>query len=344
MGVMRALPPRRAVSDSNPPGTRTPNSATIQSATPNAKLILVGDHGPLDRNAAAVYLASLSPGSRRTMRGALRSIAQILTGVPDELRMPWHLVDYAHATLVRTRLAETLSPATSNRMLAALKGTLKNAFKLGVISAEHYTRVTMIEPVRGSRLPKGRCLSVGELRAIFEVCDPKTAAGARNAALMALLFGAGLRRSEVVALDLGSFERETGKLTVLGKGNRARTGWVTNGSLDALEAWLAHRGDDPGPLFFPVRKGGRIERRRMTDGAVAELVHRLATKAKIPSMAPHDARRTFISALLDLGADLATVQALAGHQSPTTTARYDRRGERARKRAAELLHVPFVRG
>jgi site-specific recombinase XerD len=296
-----------------------------------------------DRHPVAVYLVGLAAGSRRTQMAALRTIAALVSSSATEMTLPWHLLDYAHTSAIRAKLAERFAPATSNRMLAALRGVLKAAFKIGLVSADHMTRACSVEAVRGSRVMKGRALSRGELGALFEACDASKAGGARNAALLGVAYGAGLRRAEIVALDLSDFDAATGKLIVRGKGNRDRTAWSTNGSRDALDAWLLFRGEEAGPLFMPVNKGGTILRHRMTDGAVAELVRRLARKAKIASFSPHDCRRTWIGDLLQAGADIAVVGALAGHASVTTTARYDRRGDQTRKAASELLHVPFVR-
>ena len=309
----------------------------------DALAVLVADQVvPLDRHPVAVYLAGLAVGSRRTQTAALRIIAMVVAVTATELTLPWHLLDYAHTSAIRAKLAERFAPATANRMLAAMRGVLKAAFKLGLIDSDRMTRACSVEPARGSRVMTGRALSKGELGALFESCDPTKPGGARNAALLGLLYGGGLRRAEVVGLDLADFDAANGKLVVRGKGNKERVCWSTNGSRDALDAWLIYRGADAGPLFMPVSKGGTIVRRRMTDGAVAELVRRLARRSKIAAFSPHDMRRTFIGDMLDAGADLATVQALAGHASPTTTSRYDRRGDRARKRASELLHVPFV--
>ena len=270
-------------------------------------------------------------------------IASLVMPEGDEITFPWEHLDFAHTTAIRTKLAERFSPATANRMLAALRGTIKTAFRLGLMSAEQMTRATSFDPVRGSRVPKGRSVSQGELRALFTICDPKTPVGARDAALLGILYGCGLRRAELVGLDLEDLDVESGALTVRGKGNKERRVFVSNGALDALRAWLTHRGEAPGPLVLPVKKGGKIEHRRMTDAAVAERVQHLASKAGVASFSPHDLRRTFVGDLLDAGADIATVQQLVGHASPTTTSRYDRRGERARQRAAGLLHVPFAK-
>jgi site-specific recombinase XerD len=102
------------------------------------------------------------------------------------------------------------------------------------------------------------------------------------------------------------------------------------------------RGDEPGPLLYPINKGDKVQRRRMSDQAIYDILRRLGKEIKTKSFAPHDMRRTFIGDLLDAGADLSAAQQLAGHASVQTTARYDRRGDRAKKRAASLLHVPYA--
>jgi integrase len=151
-----------------------------------------------------------------------------------------------------------------------------------------------------------------------------------------------LARSEVVALDLADYEPETGALTIrAAKGRKDRLAYTTNGSRAALAAWLQVRGMEPGPLFWPIDQAGRMLPRRMNGQSIFELLERRARRARVQRFSPHDLRRTFISDLLDAGADITTVSALAGHANVTTTARYDRRGEESRRRAAELLVVPF---
>jgi site-specific recombinase XerD len=85
----------------------------------------------------------------------------------------------------------------------------------------------------------------------------------------------------------------------------------------------------------------RVTIRGFTPQSVFDRLRYLAERAGIARFSPHDLRRTFISDLRDNGADLAVVQAMAGHANPATTARYDRRGDHAKRRAAGLLVVPL---
>jgi site-specific recombinase XerD len=303
-----------------------------------------GALGPADRNPAAVYLASLAPGSRRTMTQALAAVAGLAAGQPaDPFAFPWHLLRHQHVAAARAALAGRHRAATVNKMLAALRGTLKAAWRLGLLSGEDCQRAADVGPVKAATLPRGRALGPGEARALFAACaaDPSPA-GRRDAALVAVLYGCGLRRAEAVALDLDDYRPDPGELTVRGKGNKERLAYAGQGARLALTGWLALRGAGPGPLFWPVAKGGRPCPRRMTDQAVYNLLRKRAGQAGLTHLSPHDLRRSFVSDLLDAGADVSLVQRLAGHAGVATTLRYDRRPEHAKQKAAELLHVPFV--
>lgn len=311
---------------------------------------------PADRHPALVYLAQLSPGSRRTMRTALNTIAELLGVTPlvqeantarreveTLLYCDWASLRYQHTQALRALLAERYKPATANKMLAALRRVLLEARRLGLMTPDDYAQAADIGSIKGSSLPPGRALSMGELSALMAACssDP-TPAGPRDAALIALLSRGGLRRSEVVALDQADYQPDSGAVTVRsGKGRKDRTTYLDGGAAAALADWLLVRGTAAGPLLCPVNKAGKITIRRLSDQAVLGALQKRAKQATVKAFSPHDLRRTFISDLLDAGADIATVQHMAGHASPETTSRYDRRGEATKRRAASLLHLAY---
>lgn len=298
---------------------------------------------PLTLHPAEVYLASLEVGSRRTMREALNVIASMLTdGTCDALTLDWSALRYQHTAAVRSVLMEKYSPATANKMLCALRRTLKEARRLGLMVAEDYDRAVDIQSVRGTSLLRGRALSQSEIAALMDACTgDSTAVGARDAAMLAILM-VGLRRSEVVNLDLKDFGLHTRGLTIRGaKGSKDRMSYLPEGAVEAVSDWLVRRGKAPGPLLYPLDKAKRIIPRRMSEQGVMRALQRRGEKAGVASFSPHDLRRTFISDLLDAGADIVTVSHLAGHASPLTTSRYDRRGEVAKRQAIDLLKVPY---
>lgn len=329
-----ALPVPRPTPGPAVPGQRTGN---LTGPVPVPVLVATEDRP------ARVYLARLAPSGRRVQATALTQIAGLLSGgSADADTLPWGQLRYHHTQAVRGYLAETFAPATANRMLAALRGVLTEAWRLGQMSAEDLHRATDLTAVRGERPPAGRHLSRAEIAAVLAGCD-RTPAGLRDAALIAVLYGTGLRRSEAVALDLADLDLAAASVRVQsGKGGKHRVVFLPAGAAAALSAWLAVRGADPGPLFSPVRRGGHpVVGRRLTDGAVGYILNRRADAAGVARFGAHDLRRTAVGDLLDAGADIATVAQICGHAGPGTTARYDRRPEQAKQRAATLLHVPY---
>ncbi|GAB4409475.1 MAG: tyrosine-type recombinase/integrase [Anaerolineae bacterium] len=300
---------------------------------------------PFTQHPAVVYLASLSEGSRRTIFQALDTMARLLSGGRlGVFMLNWAALRYEHTAAIRSLLAERYKPATANKMLSALRQVLYHAWQLGQISAEDYQRARSVRSVVGDVLPAGRSLSRGELAALMAACeaDPSPT-GARDAAIIALMYATGIRRSSVVRLNLSDYDPAIGTLRVQqATRNKEYLAYVAqDGAQRAMADWLAVRGAEAGPLFWPVTKGGDLIPRRLSTQAVYNLLIKRARQAGVRDFSPHDLRRTLASDLLDAGADVVTVQRILGHDRRATAVSPDHPLEEAKRKAATLIHVPY---
>lgn len=309
-----------------------------------------------DRHPALVYLASLAESSRRPMAQSLTVIAALL-GRDNYMDVPWGALCYSvrledgkaeiHnlTPMIRNRLGENYSAATANRHLSALRGVLKEAWRLGYMTAEDYQRAVDLKPIKGSKVSQaeaGRHLDSGEIKGLIDACYDGTRTGLRDAAIIAIGYGCGLRRSEIANLTLADYDTNKEALMIrAGKGNKERVAYLPGGAVAALTAWIDVRGDEPGALFYAGRKGDRLESKGLTDQAIYNILASRAQLAGVKQFTPHDLRRTFAGDLLDAGEDISTVQKMMGHSNANTTAGYDRRDAKSKKKAASKLHVPY---
>jgi site-specific recombinase XerD len=319
------------------------NSNTALITQTDEQLTLV-ESLPLDQNPVAVYLAKLKKSSRRPQKSGLDTVARILSdGRADCFELDWSKVRYQHTALVRSHLMDGYAPATANRMLSAIRGTLEQAWLLGQMSAEEYHRAAHLSPIIGETIPAGRALSHNEISVLLQDCaNDLRPIGARDAAVIAIMYSGGLRRAEVAKLELSDYDTENNKLKVNGKRSKERSVYLADRAVAALRDWLKVREYKSGPLFVTINKGNNlVPDKRMTPQGIYYLLKSRAKRAGVKSFSPHDFRRTFVGDLLDAGVDIAIVARMAGHASVNTTARYDRRPERAKQEAARLIDVPY---
>lgn len=291
--------------------------------------------------------------SHHTRRGYLSDLTRFETWRAGRTLTKLLVEEYA-ADLQR----EGRSPNSINRTLAAIRWWARKLADLAYenpnmdkATREEITlqagRVTNVGDVKGERKQKGRHITPGELDALMTTCaNDQTAAGIRDAAIIATAWVTGARRSELADLTLADWtqtEDDAGELSIRGKGDKVRTEYVFNGAFDALADWKTIRGDAPGALFYAIRRGGHVQTKGFSAKALPQMLEKRRQQAAVKALTWHDFRRTFAGNLLDSGADLVTVQKLMGHSSPTTTALYDRRGEHTRRRAVQTLHVPYRR-
>jgi site-specific recombinase XerD len=293
------------------------------------------------RSPVDVYLGRLAPGSRRGIVVSLNAIATYLSNVTtDAISFDWPSLRYQQTSAVRQYLAKTYSIHTANLGISALRGVLKECWRLGLIPHDAYTRAIDLPRVKGESEIAGRSLTVEELRDLFKACDADlSSAGIRDAALIAVMYCTGLRRNEVVALTLADYASTARSFTIRGKGNKVRLAFLTADAQHRLNEWLTVRGREDKALFVSVSKVGALGAEPLTGHSIRFILQARAEEAGVKPFSPHDMRRTTATHLLDHGIDLSIIQKLLGHKHLSTTAIYDRRGESAKKKAVEHLQV-----
>ena len=213
------------------------------------------------------------------------------------------------ASLHRRRLAK----ATIARKLAAVRSCFRFLARRGALE------VNPARQVRGPRLPRRlpSFLPVDETAVLLGRAPEPSVTGARDRALLELLYASGLRVAEGCGLDLEDLDEVRHTVRVLGKGDRERVVPVGETALGALAAYLELRGRRRGPLFLNARGG------RLTPRSARRIVRARARQAGIGQrVTPHTLRHSFATHMLGAGADLRLIQELLGHRRLSTTQRY----------------------
>jgi integrase len=302
---------------------------TKHDAPPDPAGDLAGLPAPLVRPAAADPLAAIkslvldavsSPHTRRSYDLALsRFLAWYqAAGAPGLTK----------ATVQRYRSeleGQRLAASSLNVHLSAIRKLAAEAADNGLLAPELAAGIGRVRGARRLGTRAGNWLTPEEATALLNTPDRSMLIGCRDRAILALLVGCGLRRAELVALDVDHIQLRDSCWVIpdlAGKGNRLRTvpmpAWVKV----IVDEWLEGAGLAEGPVLRPLNKAGRIIDGRISEDTVWNIVREYGERLGKPGFAPHDLRRTCAKLCRISGGDLEQIQLLLGHASVQTTERY----------------------
>lgn len=292
------------------------------------------------RNPADEYLEGLSSKrSAVTMRSCLNRMAKMF-GHESFLDCEWGAMRRLHCQRVlQTLKSEELAPATINVYLACMKGVARAAWVADLMPQSAYLKISDMTAIRYERLPVGRALTLRECKRLLAACEDGTVCGIRDKAILALMMGCGLRRTEVVELAYTNWNQKAGTLTLIGKGNKERCVYLPDDLQGVLADWSAKRGNKDGPMFWRLKLGSPnlFVETGLHPCSIYRVIKARGGHANLADLTPHDLRRTFATRMLENGCDLFLLQRAMGHASVTTTARYDRRTEKSREKVCRGL-------
>lgn len=323
-----------------------PVAAAIVAAEDSPRLSLI-----------EAFLDSMGAQTRRAYDADLRAFGRF-AGSTSHVAVGWLLgLDGGRANEVvlryRTHMTEAkLSPATIGRRLAAIRSVVRMARMLGVVSWSIEVsdpKVQKYRDTRGPGLSGWRAMRVtAEAMADggLPLRNVHPHQGARDLALVHLMRGLALRRSSVIRLDLADVELDGDDPAVLvfekGKLQKVRRS-LSAGPEESLRAWIALRGDWPGPLFHRLDRAAATSSTssspaRLDGSSVWRIVRALGHRAGLTRhVRPHGLRHEAITTAIERGAPLPDVQVFAGHADPRTTMLYYDRTRNAAGQVAKLI-------
>ncbi|WP_286527446.1 site-specific tyrosine recombinase XerD [Duncaniella freteri] len=257
--------------------------------------------------------------SDNTREGYRRDVARMLSWLAGEAKP---LRDVTLDTL-RLYLGDLHDVGIAVRSQARIVASLRSFF--GFLSMEDYLPANPAElleaPRLGLHLPE--VLTLEEIDSMIASIDYSKEECQRDRAMMEVLYGCGLRVSELIGLEISRTYLDDGFLIVRGKGNKERMVPMSETSIEEIKGWLADRermkvkpGDEN--ILFLNRRGGRLTRQR-----AFQIVKGLAEAAGVrKTISPHTLRHSFATHLLEGGANLRAIQQMLGHESIATTQIY----------------------
>jgi integrase len=270
---------------------------------------------------ASVVETLSSPKTSRAYQEALQEFCAWTVERGEPLSKP--LLETWRGTLS----ARGLAVSSVNQKLSAVRLLLRQAAERGALPHEEAIRLASVANLKSSGTRLGKWLTEKEAGRLLGVPDPTTRIGMRDRAILALLVACGLRREELVHLEVKHLQLRDDRWVLLdlaGKGRRTRTVAVPLWVKRFLDAWLAASGIRSGALFRTVRKGGKTvgPDQPLSEDAIYSLVKQSGAAIGHPDLSPHDLRRTCAKLCRKAGEELEQIPFLLGHASIQTTQRY----------------------
>jgi integrase len=232
---------------------------------------------------------------------------------------------FVKATIQEYRQTLTGSPASINLRMSAIRKLAQEAADNGLIDQTIANGVSRVHGVKSQGVRAGNWLTKSQAQSLLLAPNIETLKGLRDRAILAVMIGGGLRRSEVAALTFAHIQQRDGRWVIVditGKGNRVRSVPIPSWVKLAIDEWTESAGLSSGLIFQSIHKGGYIKHESMTPQAIRDIVKLYGSQIGMPELAAHDLRRSFAKLAHKGGAGLDQIQLSLGHASIKTTERY----------------------